>query len=186
MLTIKRSRESIALDVGLCLFCVAGFLWCLLSMGEDPGARWVFCTGFGIPLLYFLWMIPEVGAEYVLDTSGITIRPLIGKERFYPWEDFPYRYVIRMTTKGNWYKRFVFSREPISYYNRKRLRLSSRRRPKALELSYAAERERFLRELLPGNGLSYLGKMTGPMALYLGDSRAEDVYTPADPGEERK
>lgn len=180
MLTIKRDRKEIALEVGAGLFCAVIILICLPSVREDPAALWVLCTPFGLLILFILWMLPEMGAEYVLDGSGITIRPLIGKERFFPWEDFPYRYVIRMKSKGGWYKQFVFSREPISYRDRKRLRLSSRRHPKTIELSHTMERERFLRELLPGNGLSYIGKMTGPEGPNDEARYAGDVYTPAD------
>lgn len=182
MLTIKRRWLEPVLCFGCALF-VAVILLVGLFSDEEPTAKLVCCLLLGPIFLFFLWMIPEMGAAYVLDGPGITIRPLFGKVRFFPWEDFPYRYVIRMKSKGGWYKQFVFSREPISYRDRKRLRLSSRRHPKTIELSHTMERERFLRDLLPGNGLSYIGKMTGPEGPNDEARYAGDVYTPADPDE---
>ena len=161
-----------------CALFVAVSLLVELFSDEEPTVKLICCLLLGSIFLFFLWMIPEMGAEYVLDTSGITIRPLIGKERFYPWADFPYRYVIRMTSKGEWYKQFVFSREPISYRKRKRFYLSSPFHLKTIELDYTTERERFLRKLLPGNGLSYIGKMTGPSGPNNAQSCAGDVFTP--------
>lgn len=177
MLTIKRRWLEPVLCFGCALFVAVPLLVGLFS-DEEPTTKLVCCLLLGPIFLFFLWLIPEAGAEYVLDTSGITIRPLIGKERVFLWKDYPYRYVMRMSNKYGWYKQFVFSREPISYWKRKRCRLGSRHHLKTIELDYTTERERFLRELLPGNGLSYIGKMTGPSGPNNAQSCAGDVFTP--------
>ena len=159
MIRIEKNKEAV---LTACAIFPASLILCafiiidLARNGAEAGNIFLLIVGI-LSLIIGTKAVFLSFAEYKLTEAGITMSTLFHIRQFYPWEDYPYCYVIWLWDKKlGPYSNIVFSKTEIDFKRAKRMKNGYRPKPHSMiYLDHTQNRVDELRALRPELKIEY-------------------------------
>lgn len=159
MIRIEKNKTAILISYALfavCLsVCVLFAAYLFRSETDRDGTAFLI---FGIfPMLLSAYIVVTAHREYELTEAGITKYGIFHHRRYYPWETFPYCYVVFFwDNKIGPYSNIVLSKTQIDHKTAKKIRYRFIPKPQSVIcIGHTQERVDKLRALRPELHIEY-------------------------------
>ncbi len=159
MIRTERNKTGIVIGFILLVFSLALCAWITIDLirNETDNSEILLLSAGIFSVLISVYIVVAGYREYELTESGITMHSVFHFQRYFPWEIFPYCYVIFFwDNKAGPHSEIVFSKTMIDHKKGKKIRYGFLSKPySVICIGHTQERVDEIRALRPELQIEY-------------------------------